>query len=120
MLSVRFALAALRNAALDVACVPGIGILQFQVGDRRDVLLDRRQRTEAGRKFIKRVLAGRRPARDVAAHRHVDKTQTTELRRTGRRVGQGGHRGNHRIEQRQRQCGSRTLAGTFVAAELSW
>ena len=81
----------------------GIGVPQLQVRDRRHVLLDRRQRAQDRRKLVEACRAGRRPAGDVAAHRHVDETEAAQPGRGGRRVGQGGHRGDHRVQQRQRQ-----------------
>ena len=38
VLSVHFAFAALRNAAFDVACVPGIRVLQLEVAEHRELI----------------------------------------------------------------------------------
>ena len=61
----------------------GIGVAQLQVRDRRDVLLDRRQRAENRRQLVEGVRARRGPAGDVAAHRHVDEPEAPEPRRVG-------------------------------------
>ena len=84
----------------------GIGVLQLQVGDHRQLIHDRAQRLERGRQLDQPALARRSPPADVASHRHVDKAQTTH--RIGRRPGQSGHRGNHGIQQRERQAGAHT------------
>jgi hypothetical protein len=48
--------------------------------------------------------AGRRPPRQVTAHRHVDEAEAPH--RIGRRFGQRRHRWKHCIEQRQRDGGA--------------
>ena len=82
----------------------GIGVLQLQVADHRELIDDRPQRLQRGRELDQPALARRRPAREVAAHRHVDEAETTH--RIGRRLREGGHRRHHRVEQRQRHAGA--------------
>ena len=78
----------------------GVGVPQLQVGDDRELIGNRGQRPERGGQIDQRAFALRRPAREVASHRHVDETKPPHRR--GRRAGEGGHRRNHGIEQRQR------------------
>src|SRR5262249_25432255 len=52
------------------------------------------------------VGAGRRPARLVAAHRDEDEAEATH--RGGRRLRRGRQGGDHRVQQRQRECGPGT------------
>ena len=103
MLSVSFARAALRNAAVGRGVRPGVGVAQLQVRDRRDVLLHRRQRAQDRRQLVEGARTPRCPPGDVASHRHVDEAEAPEAGRIGRRPGQGGHRGDHRVQQRQGQ-----------------
>ena len=79
---------------------PGVGVLQFQVADHRDLLPEALQRTQGRRQFTEGAgAAGRLPARDVGAHRDVDEAQAPY--RLGRRLRPGGHRRHHRVEQGQ-------------------
>ena len=81
----------------------GVGVPQLQVRDRRHVLLDRGQGAQGRRQLVEGVRTRRSPAGDVATHRHVDEPQAAEPGRGGRRRGQGGHRGDHRVQERQCQ-----------------
>ena len=94
----------------------GIGVLQLQIRDHRELIDQRRQRAEDRRK-LGEICAGRSPPGDVAAHRHVDKAQAAH--RIRRRRGQRGHRRNHRIQQRQRQRRPHAAQETSAAAEPS-
>src|SRR5262249_29443795 len=81
----------------------GVGVLQLQVRQHRDVVLHRRQRAEDRRQGPELVLAGGSPARAVAAHGDEDEAQAAHG--GGRRRRQRGQGGDHRVQQRQRQRG---------------
>ena len=84
---------------------PGIGVLQLQVADHRDLVLDRGQRAEARGKLVQATaIAWRRPLGVLTSHRDVHEAQATH--RTGWRLGKSRHRGNHRIQQGQRHRGA--------------
>ena len=78
---------------------PRIGVLQLQVRDHRELIHERAERLQR-RRELGQACRARRPARQVAAHRHVDEPQAPH--RLGRRARQRRHRRHHRVEQRQR------------------
>ena len=82
----------------------GIGVGQFQIGNDRDILLHRFERTENGGKLVQLLATWRRPSSDVTTHWHENITQSAHG--FGRRFFEGGCRGNHRVEKRQREGGS--------------
>ena len=82
---------------------PRVGVLQLHVGDDRQLILDRLERAENRRQLAERALTLGRPAGVVTPHR--DEHVAEPAHRFGRCLSQGGHRGNHRVEQRQRQGG---------------
>ena len=77
----------------------GIGVGQFQIGNDRDILLHRFERTENGGKLVQLLATWRRPPSDVTTHRHENITQPAHG--FGGRFLEGGCRGNHRVEKRQ-------------------
>ena len=81
---------------------------------RRDVLLDRRERTEDRRKLVELVSPG--GVQRVMSQPIGMKTKPS--RRTGLAAvfASGRRGGNHRIQQRQRQRRSHARAGTCAAA----
>ena len=85
-----------------VVCT-GIGVLQLHIGHHGELVPDRSQRAKAGGQLAECALSLRRPARVIAAHRNEDVAQPTH--RFGRRLGQGRHGRDHRVEQRQGQGG---------------
>src|SRR5262245_19317123 len=77
---------------------PGVGVLQLQIGNRRDVLAYRRERAENRRKLLEGI-AWRRPAALVATHRHEHETEPA-YGVTGR-FGERCRRRNHGLKERQ-------------------
>ena len=82
---------------------PWIGILQLEVRDDRQLVAHRSQRGEAGRQVSQHTFARRSPAGMVAPHRNEHIAEPRH--RLGRCPGKRRCRGNHRVEQRQRQRG---------------
>jgi hypothetical protein len=85
---------------------PRIGILQFEVADDGELIHHRSQRLQCRRQLDEAAISCRRPARQVASHRHVDEAEATD--RIGRGLGDGGQRRNHGVEQWQRDAGAQT------------
>ena len=93
-----------------VRCVVRARVRLFEpeVGDDRQLFLDRFQRGKDLRQFVERAAVIEwRPPSAVTPHR--DEHETEPRHRLGRRLGQGCHRGDHRVEQRQRQRGLHTF-----------
>ena len=80
-----------------------VGFFQPEVGDDGQLLFDGFQRSKDRRQIAERALTRRRPASVVASHRNVHEAETAHW--SGRGPGLGGCRGNHRVEQRQRESG---------------
>ena len=84
-----------------------VGELQLGVRHHRELLLDGLEGAEDRRQLAQLVAVGGRPPLVVAAHRNEHVPEPAD--RPGRRPGEGGRRGNHRIEQRQGQGGLHAL-----------
>ena len=83
-----------------------VRVLQLEIRDDRQLIGNRSERLERRRKSRQLAIAWRGPARDVAAHRHIDKSQSAHRR--SRRLREGRHGGDHRIEQWQRHARAHT------------
>ena len=78
-----------------------IGVLELEVGDDRHLILYRLQWAEDGRQLAEHLTALRHPARMISPHRYEHEPEPGHGPGCG--LGQRGRRGNHRVEQRQRQ-----------------